>query len=113
MRLVELAMKKGADAFVRDRRGKRVLEGDKGADERIKVFLKQCKFVHRRTKTNARSSLGTSRGVVWNARDECRIPIDALGDMSGDVVDDQGVANVFVLYADNSPKPGKHGSSKE
>ena len=54
MRLVELAMKKGADAFVRDRRGKRVLEGDKGADERIKMFLKQCKFVHRRTKTNAR-----------------------------------------------------------
>ena len=54
MRLVELAMRKGADAFVRDRRGKRVLEGDKGADERIKVFLKQCKFVHRRTKTIAR-----------------------------------------------------------
>jgi len=35
-------MQKGADAFVRDRRGKRVLEGDKGGDERIKVFLKQC-----------------------------------------------------------------------
>jgi hypothetical protein len=42
LRLVELAMKKGADAFVRDKRGKRVLEGDKAGDERIKVFLKQC-----------------------------------------------------------------------
>lgn len=37
-------MKKGADAFVRDKRGKRVLEGDKGGDERIKMFLKQCKL---------------------------------------------------------------------
>jgi hypothetical protein len=37
-------MKKGADAFVRDRRGRRVLEGDKGGDERIKVYLKQCKL---------------------------------------------------------------------
>jgi hypothetical protein len=35
-------MKKGADAFVRDKRGKKVLEGEKGGDERIKVFLKQC-----------------------------------------------------------------------
>lgn len=54
-------MKKGADAFVRDRRGKRVLEGDKGADERIKVFLKQCKFVRRRTKRNARNWSGDQR----------------------------------------------------
>jgi hypothetical protein len=36
-------MSKGADAFVRDKRGKRVLEGDKGGDERIRAFLKQCK----------------------------------------------------------------------
>jgi hypothetical protein len=36
-------MKKGADAFVRDKRGKKVLEGEKGGDERIRVFLKQCK----------------------------------------------------------------------
>ena len=43
LRLVELAMKRGADVFVRDKRGKRVLEGDKGADDRIKVFLRQCK----------------------------------------------------------------------
>lgn len=35
-------MSKGADAFVRDKRGKRVLEGDKGGDERIRAFLKQC-----------------------------------------------------------------------
>lgn len=44
IRLVELAMKKGADAFVRDKRGKGVLEGEKGGDERIKVFLKQCRW---------------------------------------------------------------------
>lgn len=43
LRLVEVAMKRGADVFVRDKRGKRVLEGEKGADERIKVFLRQCK----------------------------------------------------------------------
>jgi hypothetical protein len=42
---VELAMKKGADAFVRDKRGKRVLEGEKGGDDRIKAFLKQCKSI--------------------------------------------------------------------
>ncbi|ORX40701.1 Oxysterol-binding protein-domain-containing protein [Kockovaella imperatae] len=41
LRLVELALKRGADVFVRDRKGRRVLEGEKGADERIKVFLKQ------------------------------------------------------------------------
>lgn len=38
-------MKKGADSFVRDKRGKKVLEGEKGGDERIRVFLKQCKLV--------------------------------------------------------------------
>lgn len=42
LRLVELAVKRGADVYVRDRRGKRVLEGEKGADERVKVFLRQC-----------------------------------------------------------------------
>ena len=42
LRLVELAVKRGADPFLRDRRGKRVLEGERGADERIKVFLRQC-----------------------------------------------------------------------
>jgi len=38
-------MKKGADSFVRDKRGKKVLEAEKGGDERIRVFLKQCKLV--------------------------------------------------------------------
>lgn len=42
--MVELAVKRGADVFVRDRKGRRILEGDKGADERIKVFLRQCQF---------------------------------------------------------------------
>jgi hypothetical protein len=37
-------MNRGADVFVRDKKGKRVLEGDKGADDRIKVFLRQCKL---------------------------------------------------------------------
>lgn len=43
LRLVELAVKRGADVFVRDRRNRRILEGDKGADERIKAYLRQCK----------------------------------------------------------------------
>lgn len=42
LQLVELAVKRKADVFVRDRRGRRVLEGDKGADERIKAYLRQC-----------------------------------------------------------------------
>ncbi|CAK9786023.1 hypothetical protein CC85DRAFT_308156 [Cutaneotrichosporon oleaginosum] len=41
LRLVELAVKRGADVFVRDRRGRRVQEHDKGADERIKTYLRQ------------------------------------------------------------------------
>ena len=41
LRLVELAVKRGADVFVRDRKGKRVVDGEKGGDERIKVFLRQ------------------------------------------------------------------------
>ncbi|OCF40792.1 oxysterol-binding protein [Kwoniella heveanensis CBS 569] len=41
LRLVELAVKRGADVFVRDKRGRRVLDGEKNADERIKVFLRQ------------------------------------------------------------------------
>lgn len=45
LRLVEMAVKRGADVFVRDRRGRRALEGDKGADERIRAYLKQCKLV--------------------------------------------------------------------
>ena len=42
LRLVELAVKRGADVFVRDKRGRRVLDGEKGGDERIKAFLPQC-----------------------------------------------------------------------
>lgn len=41
LRLVELAVKKGADVFVRDKRNKRVLDGEKNADDRIKMFLRQ------------------------------------------------------------------------
>ncbi|KAL1409960.1 hypothetical protein Q8F55_003959 [Vanrija albida] len=41
LRLVELIVKRGADVFVRDRRGKRVLEHDKSGDERIRAYLKQ------------------------------------------------------------------------
>lgn len=44
LRLVETAVKRGGDVFVRDRRGRRALEGDKGADERIKAYLRQCKL---------------------------------------------------------------------
>jgi len=46
MRLVELAVKRGADIFVRDRMGRRVLDGEKGADDRIKAFLRQCRYRH-------------------------------------------------------------------
>jgi ankyrin repeat protein len=42
IKLVELAVKRGADVFARDKKGRRVLEGEKGADERIKAFLRQC-----------------------------------------------------------------------
>ncbi|WVO21082.1 uncharacterized protein IAS62_002386 [Cryptococcus decagattii] len=41
LRLVELAVKKGADVFVRDKRNKRVLDGEKNADDGIKMFLRQ------------------------------------------------------------------------
>ena len=41
LRLVELAVRAGADVFVRDRRGRPV--GDAaGKDDRVKVFLRQC-----------------------------------------------------------------------
>jgi len=40
LRLVELAVRTGADVFVRDRRGKGVAEGA-GKDDRVKVFLRQ------------------------------------------------------------------------
>nr|ODN99988.1 oxysterol-binding protein [Cryptococcus depauperatus CBS 7855] len=53
LRLVELAVKRGADVFVRDKRNKRVLDGEKNADERIKVFLRQ--FSYRDSFVEARS----------------------------------------------------------
>jgi hypothetical protein len=43
LRLVELAIQAGADVFARDRRGKTVGEGA-GKDDRVKVFLRQCKL---------------------------------------------------------------------
>jgi oxysterol-binding protein 1 len=39
LRLIELAVRAGADVFVRDRRGKMAYEGK---DEKVKVFLRQC-----------------------------------------------------------------------
>ncbi|KIO31152.1 hypothetical protein M407DRAFT_220923 [Tulasnella calospora MUT 4182] len=50
LRLIELAVRGGADVFVRDRRGKQVTEGEKGSGkdyERVKVFLRQ--FTNRDT----------------------------------------------------------------
>lgn len=41
LRLIELAVRAGADVFVRDRKGRTVSESA-GKDERVKVFLKQC-----------------------------------------------------------------------
>ena len=39
LRLIELAVRAGADVFVRDRRGKMAYEGK---EEKVKVFLRQC-----------------------------------------------------------------------
>ena len=41
LRLVELAVRAGADVFVRDRRGRPVADAA-GKDDRVKVFLRQC-----------------------------------------------------------------------
>ena len=43
LRLIELAVRAGADIFVRDRKGKMAHEGA-GKDDRVKVFLRQCMF---------------------------------------------------------------------
>lgn len=43
LRLIELAVRAGADVFVRDRRGKMTYDGV-GKDDRVRVFLRQCKF---------------------------------------------------------------------
>lgn len=41
LRLIELAVRAGADVFVRNRRGKVAYEGT-GKDDRVRVFLRQC-----------------------------------------------------------------------
>jgi ankyrin repeat protein len=40
--LIKLAVRRGADVFVRNKRGKRVLESTK--DEKIKALLQQCEW---------------------------------------------------------------------
>ena len=44
LRLIEVAIRAGADIFVRDRRGRTVSESVKN-DEKVKVFLRQCAFL--------------------------------------------------------------------
>ena len=41
LRLIELAVRAGADVFVRNRRGKMPYEGT-GKDDKVRVFLRQC-----------------------------------------------------------------------
>jgi ankyrin repeat protein len=41
LRLIELAVRAGADVFVRDRRGRMAHEGV-GKDDKVRVFLRQC-----------------------------------------------------------------------
>jgi ankyrin repeat protein len=41
LRLIELAVRAGADVFLRNRRGKTAQESV-GKDDRVKVFLRQC-----------------------------------------------------------------------
>ena len=43
LRLVELAVRAGADVFVRDRKGRPVYDSA-GKDDRVRVFLRQCKL---------------------------------------------------------------------
>lgn len=41
LRMVELAVRAGADVFMRDRKGKMAYDG-LGKDDRVRVFLRQC-----------------------------------------------------------------------
>ena len=41
LKLIELAVRAGADVFLRDRKGKLPYEGS-GKDDRARVFLRQC-----------------------------------------------------------------------
>lgn len=43
LRLIELAVRAGADVFVRNRRGKMAHEGT-GKDDKVRVFLRQCEL---------------------------------------------------------------------
>jgi ankyrin repeat protein len=43
LRLIELAVRAGADVFVRDRKGKMAYDGV-GKDDRVRVFLRQCEL---------------------------------------------------------------------
>ena len=43
IRLVELAVRAGADVFVRDRKGRSVHEVV-GKDDKMRVFLRQCEY---------------------------------------------------------------------
>lgn len=44
LRMVELAVRAGADVFVRDRKGRSVTDG-LGKDDRVRVFLRQCAYM--------------------------------------------------------------------
>jgi oxysterol-binding protein 1 len=44
LRLIELAVRAGADVFVRNRRGKMAYE-TAGKDDKVRVFLRQCKLI--------------------------------------------------------------------
>ena len=44
LRMVELAVRAGGDVFVRDRKGRAVTDG-LPKDDRVRVFLRQCKFI--------------------------------------------------------------------
>lgn len=41
--MVELAVRAGADVFMRDRRGRTAYDG-LGKDDKVRVFLRQCKL---------------------------------------------------------------------
>jgi len=43
LRLIELAIRAGADVFVRNRRGKMPLDSA-GKDDKVRVFLRQCQL---------------------------------------------------------------------
>ena len=43
LRLIELAVRAGADVFIRDRKGRPVQEVA-GKDDKMRVFLRQCEY---------------------------------------------------------------------